>query len=363
MLGALLPSVPRFITLPSIGLDISDTSLKYIEIDHKRTNAETGPLLQWGDISIPDGVLERGQVADPKQLAAALEECKEKTGSKFVRVSLPEERAYLFETEVKKNTSLKEIRNLLEFRLAENVPLPAQDVLFDYTLLPAEGEDERTTRVAVTAYARETIQAYYNVCLGAGVTPLAFEVEAQAMARSMIPADTTGSTMIVDFGKTRTGIGIVYKNVLLYTSTVDIGGDQLSIALRKALGSEISEKELTILKNTQGLVYGSDAAIIHETLMSTISVIKDEIATHMQYWHMRSNMSESRRISQVMLCGGSSNLRGFPPYLSESLDVPVYRGNVWENVLSFNDVIPPIDYRHSLGYATAIGLALGSRNV
>jgi hypothetical protein len=40
------------------------------------------------------------------------------------------------------------------------------------------------------------------------------------------------------------------------------------------------------------------------------------------------------------------------------LGVPAVRGNVWENVLSLDHTVPPIDRSHSFGYAAAIGLAL-----
>jgi len=343
-------------TLPSIGLDISDTSLKYIEVQER---GGRNHLEQWGDITIPAGAVTRGDVADPKQLVSVLKECKTQTNTRFVRVSLPEERAYLFETEIKRNTPLKEIRNLLEFRLAENVPLPARDVFFDYAVLPAVDADAKTIKVSVTAYAKETIEKYYNACLEADLQPLAFEVEAQAMARSSIATGTTGATMLVDFGKTRTGVGIVYNDTLLYTSTIDIGGDQLSQALRKALGDETSESELTRLKNTEGLVHGASSSVVHDTLMSTISVIRDELVTRMQYWHLRTGSNPDRRLSQVILCGGSSNLKGLPAYFTESLGVPTARANVWEHLFSFAEAVPPIDKRHSLGYATAIGLALG----
>jgi Tfp pilus assembly PilM family ATPase len=60
----------------------------------------------------------------------------------------------------------------------------------------------------------------------------------------------------------------------------------------------------------------------------------------------------------VILCGGSSNLKGFPEYITETLGIPAVRGNVWENVFSLEDTVPPIDRQHSFGYAAAIGLAL-----
>jgi len=355
-LSRILPP-PTYLTMPCVGVDISDTSLKYISFQPTTLSKEEKKLKLWGDITIPNGAVQRGQVNEPAQLVAVLKELKEKTGAEFIRVSLPEERAYLFETEIKQNVPSKEVRGLLEFRLEENVPISSREVFFDYSILPGSEKDKKA-RVAVAAYAKETILKYYDACVEAGLRPISFEVEAQAMARAVIPADVSGATMLVDFGKTRTGIGILYKGALLYTSTIDIGGDQLSVALRKVLGEGMAEKELTTLKNTEGLVRGVDSSQVHDALLSTVSVIKDEIATRMQYWHMRGEGTSSRRISSVILCGGSANLKGLPAYLTETLGVTAVRGNVWENTFSLESTVPPIDKRHSFGYATAIGLAL-----
>ncbi len=351
----LLPP-PAYMTMPCVGLDISDTSLKYIAFKPSLKDGISRELSLWGDIDIPSGVLSRGEVTDMKQLVAVLKEFKDKTGAEFVRVSLPEERAYLFETEIKASTPPKEVRALLEFRLEENVPIPSREVFFDYSIMP-DVPEARTTNVAVAAYAKETIQAYYDACIEAGLRPISFEVEAQAMARAVIPKHIEGAAMLVDFGKTRTGVGIVYKGALLYTSTIDIGGNQLSQVLRKILGDK-PEAEYTRIKNTQGLVRGVDSTDVRDALMSTVSVVRDELAARMQYWHSRPTHHAERRISSIVLCGGSVNLKGLPEYFTETLGIPAVRGNVWENAFPLDSVVPPIDRRHSFGYAAAIGLAL-----
>ena len=349
---------PTYLTMPCVGVDISDTSLKYLSFKPTIFENETREIEQWGEIPIPSGVITRGEVSDPKQLVAVLREFKEKTKAEFVRLSLPEEKAYLFETTIKCNTPHKEVRGLLEFKLEENVPIPAREVFFDYSIMPAEKEAE-SVDVSVVAYPRQTIQSYYEACIEANLSPVSFEIEAQAMARAVIPKNLSGAAMLVDFGKTRTGIGIVYKGALLYTSTVDIGGEQLSQVLRKALGDK-PEAELTVIKNTIGLVRGAASSEVRDTLISTLSVVKDEIATRMQYWHLRSGDDEARRITALVLCGGSANLKGLPEYLSETLNIPAVRGNVWENAFSLSETIPPIGRRYSFGYASAIGLALKS---
>ena len=207
---------PSYLTMPCVGVDISDTSLKYVSFTPTFRRGVDRTLEKWGEIDIPSGIVNRGQVLDPEKLVAILKECQAVSGAEFVRVSLPEERAYMFETELKKNVSMKEVKGLLEFRLEENVPIPSRDVLFDFAILPHEPTD-KVVQIAVAAYAKETINTYYDACLAAGMRPLAFEVEAQAMARAVVPQASAGATMLVDFGKTRTGIGIVYQGELLYT--------------------------------------------------------------------------------------------------------------------------------------------------
>jgi type IV pilus assembly protein PilM len=347
---------PSYIMMESVGVDISDTSLKYVKFSSSGHVATKNKLQAWGELDIPEGVLKRGQVSDQKGLSKVLEEFKNFTKAEYIRVSLPEEKAYLFETEIKRSTPAKEIRGLLEFRLEENVPIPAREAFFDYDILESDTTD-KSLRIVVAAYARDTILNYYDACLTAKLTPISFEVEAQAMVRSVLPTESLGAHMLVDFGKTRTGVGIVLDGVLMYTSTIDFGGNQLSEVLRKELGN-VPESELTDIKNNQGLIKGVSNTVCYDALISTISVIKDEIESRIQYWQAADYKQSARRIQSLTLCGGSINLKGLPEYFTEVLGIPTVRANVWQNAFSLNEVIPPIDLRHSYGYATAIGLAL-----
>jgi len=354
-LGKIIPP-PEYLRLPSVGVDISDTSLKYVQFQPDTKSGMNLELSYWGDIDIADGVLNRGTVSDVKQLSEAIREVRERTGLETLRVSLPEERAYLFETEIKKGTPFKEIRGLLEFRLEENVPLSPRDAFFDYDILDDEASSD-VLRVSVTAYAQETIMNYYEACVSAGMTPLSFEVEAQAIARATIPAGDQGTHLIVDFGKTRTGIGIVSHGILMYTSTIDIGGGDLSTALRRQLG-EVEESALTKIKNTQGLIRGIEGADVYEALLPTMSAILDEVRTRVQYWNMRETSREDRQVQSVILCGGSVNMKGLPEYFSEMLGVSSVRANVWQNAFPISKTVPEIGRRYSYGYSTAVGLAL-----
>lgn len=347
---------PRYISFPSVGVDISDTSLKYIAFEQAHSHDRNLTLTQWGDIDIPEGSLERGNVHDVEKLKDALKEMKARSRAEYVSVSLPEERAYLFETSIAKKTAAKDVRGLLEFKLEENVPLSPRDAYFDYAVVGSDTTSNEL-RVAVAVYSRDTIDQYYEACASADLIPLAFEIEAEAIARASVERSLQGTYMIVDFGKTRMGVGIVHKGVLMYTSTIDISGKQMSEELRKVLG-EITEAECTEIKNTRGLMRLRGNESVVGALEPIAKSIADELSIRIHYWHTRDIDRGERQIKKVILCGGSANLLGLPEYLGEKLGFPTERAQVWQNAFSLETFIPPITRRYSYGYATAIGLAL-----
>lgn len=347
---------PQLMSFPCVGVDISDTSLKYIQFVRKHTSDKNLSIKYWGDIEIPINVVERGNVHDVEKLAEALKEMRERTHAQYVNISLPEERAYLFETTIARNTPQKDVRGLLEFRLEENVPLSPRDAYFDYAFV-GEDTENKMTRVVVAVYAQSTINSYYEACKKADLIPLAFEIEAQAIARASVPWTHEDTCMIVDFGKSRMGVGIVHDGMLMYTSTVEVAGSQLSQDMRTVLG-DITEAEITHVKNTQGLMHTKTNAAVATILEKCIENVADELGIRIHYWNTRGIDRDVREIKKIIVCGGSSNLFGLPEFLNEKLGIPVERAHVWANALTIEENVPPIPRRYSYGYATAIGLAL-----
>ncbi len=347
---------PQLMRLPGVGVDISDTSVKYIVFDSAHLEAGKLRLNHWGSIDLPEGTMVEGEVSDKVALAKVLAEVKRRTGIPYVYLSLPDEHAYLFELDIEKNTPVSEIPSVIEFKLEENVPLSSREAYFDHSIYSMD-EASGMYKVAVTAYNKLIIDTYLEVCKLAEVTPLVFEVEPAAIARAAFPIEDMSTKLVVDFGQTRTGLGIVYQGELMYTSTIDIGGNKLSASLRKALGDK-PESELTQIKNTKGLMRGGEDTTVYDSLIATISALRDEIALRVRYWNDKAGDDSDRYIEQIVLCGGSANLRGLHSYLSESLGIETVLANVWQNAFDLNKVVPPIDKNHSFGFATAIGLGL-----
>lgn len=347
---------PRYLTFPSVGIDVSDASLKFIKFSFVPGRDQSIRLALWGDIPVPPGAVVNGVIQNPDAVITLLKEVKKQCNVDHVRISLPEERAYIFETTVPKDVPLQDIRGHLEFKLEENVPLSARDAFFDYEIV-GESEEENQMSAVVTVYGKETILAYEDVCKKAGLIPLSYEVEAEAIARAVVPRGDEDTFMIMDLGKTRTGIGIVHKGALMYTSTIDIGGDELSAVMKTQLG-ELDEAALTELKNKHGLVGGYVSDLVRQELLKVIDRIIAEIQVRIEYWNARELARGERKVGNLIISGGAVNLAGLPEYLEEKLQISVTRASVWQNIPVFTRKVPPITKRYAYGYATAVGLAL-----
>ncbi|MBY0376465.1 pilus assembly protein PilM [Patescibacteria group bacterium] len=337
---------------PSFGLDISDQSLKFLELIPFKDGVRLG---RYGERKIPLGVIESGKIKDPNKLRDLLLALRKEVGVKFVRVSLPEEQVYLFQLDLDK-VGLENVREGIELSLEEHIPIPAQDAIFDYEIL---SQDEKAMDVQVAAIPTNVIENYLSVFRESLISVQSFELEAQAISRAVIKKGDPETYMIVDFGQTRTGIFIVSAGVVVFTSTLDIGGASLTDMIKKNFNITLEEADK--MKRDYGLQRNAPNKEIFPVLLNSVSVLRDEIVKNFLYWntHQDEEGKDHPVIKKIILCGGDSNLIGLTEYLSVSIKCKVEMANVWVNITDTEKYIPDVGFNKSLTFAAALGLALG----
>lgn len=308
---------PKFLVMSYGGLDISDDAITFLA--YKET--PQGIIISGYDsLELPAGLIVDGEFKDEKKFTSILQEFRKKNSISRVRVSLPEEKAYLFETDV----PIADARTLyhnIEFKLEQNVPLSAADAVFYFDLLPFKAD--AVSRASVSVVPRIYIENYIDLLGTAGIVPIAFEISAKAIARAIISvADKSSTQLIVHIMKNKTGLYVVSGGVITFTSTVAWG----------------------ISNNTNDGQEASD-------------VLGREIARVYSYWATRGD--GHGRISKILLTG--KNIAGIEVGLrnQKSKDIPdVSIGNAWVNTIDINTYVPSISERDSSGYAAASGLAI-----
>lgn len=343
---------PDFLVSSSFGLDISDDSLKFVELIDTKDGIRIG---RYGERAIPAGVIDAGKIIDSKKMEEILLKLRKEDGVKSVRVSLPEEQVYLFQLRLDKS-GLKNVREGIELELEEHVPLSAEDTIFDYDLVD---ENAQSIEVQVAAVPRNIIENYLSIFKHSNIRVQSFELEAQAISRSIIKKGDMETYMIVDFGKKRTSIFIVSKGIVMFTFTLDVGGVMLTGMIQKNFN--ISFEEADKMKQEYGLKRNTDNKEIFSVLLNSVSILRDEIVKHFLYWqtHKDEVGKNNPPIKKIILCGGDSNLIGLADYISVSIKNTVEMANVWNNMLNTENCIPEMNFKQALSFTTAIGLALG----
>ena len=343
---------PSFLTMPSFALDISDQSIKYGEI---RVGLKGLHLEKFGKVRVPPGIIVSGKIADENGLINILKDLAKKEKSKFVRVALPEEQMYLFNLLLPKAGG-NNLREMILLQIEEHIPLKAEEALFDYEVI---FENENNLFVQVAAIPAVLLNQYLSVFERSGFIPISFELEGQAIARSIIVYGDPGTAMIVDFGETRTGICIVSHGKVLFTSTLDIGGNILTEMIAK--NYNVSYEKAEKIKKKYLTEDTKETDNIFPIILNGLSVLRDELNKHFAYWETHENETGTKHdpISKIILCGGNASLPGLLEYFSSSMKIKVECANVWINILDTKKTTPAILFEESLTYPTVIGLALG----
>ncbi len=347
--------VPNVLSPRASGVDITDASIKWLTLAATKQGLT---LANYGSESLAPGIVQTGSVRNLDALADTLKEVKKKSKITHAHAALPEEGAYVFSMHVHPGSSRAQIMNMIEFELEGRVPISPKQAVYDFDFVGAR--DESGEEIAVTVFPRELAEGYATAFTRAGIELVSLEIEARSIGRAVsAPGDPI--TLLVDCGKGRTGVAILKNGIPIFTSTIEVGGAEMSRAVMETLS--VSEDEAMTFKNEHGLVSDDPTKQkAFEALDKIASQLADEIARHYRFWDTRRAESGERilPVERVFLVGGTVNLKGFPEYIAGRVHAYTERPNIWRNVASFDNYIPPIEYRQSFQYATAIGLALRS---
>lgn len=348
---------PSILAPQSAGIDISDSSVKWLVLAPLKGAHR---IISWGDIPLPPNVVVGGVIQDVEALAETLAEVKKSLGGiAFAHAALPEEAAYVFSMHVPEGAARDQVLRMIEFEFEGRVPITPATAVYDFDVI-LKHDDGEGEEIGVSVFPRDLAESYVAAFEMAGITLVSLEVEARSIARAVARGEEDEPiTLLVDFGRARTGFAVLKRGVPIFTSTVEVGGDGITKALMEKCSMTAEEAEA--FRNEKGLrAESGEKSEEMQVVMGTAAALADEVMRHFHYWDTRRNERGERMtpVGQILFVGGSANLRGLTDYIAARVQAPTACANVWRHICDFNEYIPPIDRRQSLQFATAVGLAL-----
>lgn len=340
---------PKFLEMCSVSIEILSTGIYYLV--NKRTSFGVIPD-KYGFVPLPAGVVSGGEIINQESLVRALVEIRKKTSMRFVRFSLPEEKTYIFKTHLP-NLKPEEIRDVLEFKLEENIPLSSKEAVFDFDVIRGNKKDSGLD-VVVSAASLKIISCWETIFNLAGLTPVLFSPESDNLVRAVVRPGNQQSLIVVNIKDLNTVMSLVVSGNVYQTSSINLGGLAVRDLLVKYYKTTIDEATKIIDKNLY--TEGPEALEVFAQIVNVASTLSDEINKFISYCNERADIVT--QVDRLILCGPSATIVGLTKYLSARLNIPVDIANVWLNNFDLDDYLPELDRREALNYATVNGLNL-----
>lgn len=302
--------------MSTVGLSLSDKAVRFIRFKRSAFGNSLN-LSQWEKAVLPIGAIDSGEIRDEAKIISSLKELSEKNNLRFVRASLPDEKAFLFTTTIDRVPD-EGMRDAVAFIIEENVPVALADSVFDFEAVPTS--DPKKVKVTVSVVLKETANSYIKVLESAGITPISFDIESQAIARAVIEEGDIRTTLIVNAGERKASFYVVEDEVVRFSSTPAqsiIGG-----------GVPLNAREL-----------------------------KSEMMKVMEFWNNRvETEGDGRAIERILLCGAGALNNELADELLADSSIEYNLADPWINT-SMPDAGSAI-LPDSLEYVAAAGLAL-----
>lgn len=353
----------------AFGLDISDFSLKAVKLKKKRKFFD---LASWGEIDIKPGIIEEGEIKDEKSLVKSIQDLlgREIKGGKIknrnVIIGLPEEQAFLKVIQMP-IMAKEELKSAVLFEAENHIPHPIGEVYLGFDIVSPIKNSLNHLDIFIVALPKIIVDSYLSCAKAAGLLPMVFEIESQAIARSLIKNERTFKpAVIIDFGKSNANFIIFSGTSIRFTSSIPISSSHITAAISRDLKIDFNEAEKLKLK--YGFAIDKDKrnkaqSEIFESIIPILSDLAGQIRKYINYYQdHRSHehlLIDTEKIEKIILCGRGANLKGLADFLSLSLNIPVEIGNPWVNILSDSSKeVSNLPLKESLGFTTALGLAL-----
>lgn len=345
----------------AFGLDISDLSIKAVQLNDDKNEKK---VISFGRVQIPPGIIVDGEIIDKERATQAIKKLLKTAGPKKIKnkrvvCSVPETKAFLRIITLPKMSD-KEVKEAIKWEIEANIPLPLDQVYFDWQILEKKlTKDENRLCILVVAVSRATANKTLETLEAAELEVMGLEVESVAQARSLFKEEEDNLTkLVIDFGDRRTSFFILIDNFPCFTSSIPISCQTLTDAIAKSLN--LSTEEAEKIKLQYGISSVASRDVLFKAMEPVLEGLVAEIGKSIDFY--LSDLSYSNDIDKIIICGGGANAKGIVPYLSKKLGREVELGNPWVNFPPSNK-LPEIEREKSVEYSTAIGLAIKGLDV
>lgn len=294
-------------TPPLIGVDISSTTVKMVELSGDGKSSIH--LESYSIAPLPRDAVVDGNIASLENVGESVRRAWKLLNTREKNAALALPAAAVISKKVNMQAGLSETEMELQVEAEANqyIPFSLDEVNIDFQQLDPLPNSPETVEVLIAASKKERIEDRVAVAEDAGLKVVVMDVETYAteasytLAVNQLPnAGREQTVMIVDVGAQMMHINVLHDNQSVYTREQPFGGSQLTQEIVRRYGLSVEEAE--IAKRKGGLPENYESEVLEPFVQSMAM----EIARAAQLFTNSTQFG----IDHILLAGGCAAIPG-----------------------------------------------------
>lgn len=348
-------------TIHTIGIDLSDNVFRLVQIRGGRFRRNKLRLTRYAEERLVKNLIMDGEIRDfegaLKHLNVLVKKAYGRHVSRGVAVSLPDTRSFVKVISVKRPERQEDLPRAILEEAELHIPTPLNELYTDWQTIEPQKEIPvgKKFKIIFGAAPKKIVDAHSELLEAAGLVPVAFELEAQSIVRSVMPrvtqADDEKAYGIIDFGATRSSLIVYHRGTIQFTVSIPLSGDKVTETIAERLSISIEEAERT--KRQCGVDAYRCGTKMWNIIQPFLKEMAQRVADAVVFY--QDHFKDGKRLDEIIITGGGANMLRIDELLTELTGTPVNTADPWLNIAPDRC---PLPREVILSSTTAVGLAL-----
>lgn len=317
-------------TPPLIGIDISSTSVKMVELSEDGRGGYR--LESYAVAPLPLDAMADGNVADLGKVADAIKLAWKTLGTREKHAALALPSSAVISKKVLMTADLREedMEVQVEGEANQYIPFPLDEVNIDFQVIGPAPNNPEEVEVLIVAARKEKIEDRVAAAEVAGLKVTVMDVDSYAteaaytlVAVQLPDAGDQKTVMIVDIGASMMHINVLHDNKPVYAREQSFGGNQLTQEIQRRFG--LSAEEAEVSKRKGGLPESYES----EVLQPFVQMLAMEVARAQQFF---TSSTQYHHVDHIVLAGGCASIPEVEVTVQDKTQVHTLIANPFQNM-------------------------------
>lgn len=341
---------------PLIGLDVSTSSVKLVELGQDRSGQLT--LERCGIELLESGWISDGNIEKFDEVVEATRRLISRSGTKTknVAMALPASVVISKKIILPGGLSEREMEVQVESEANQYIPFSLDEVALDFSVVGPSATSAGDVEVVIAASRKEKVEDRQGLAEAAGLVPVVMDVETYAarLAVSRIIGRLPGGGVdaviaLFEVGGLTSTLQVLRNDDLVYERDQVFGGAQLTQMLVRQYGFTFDEAET---KKRAGELPDDFGSVVLQPFVESLA---QEIERALKFFF---TSTPHHRVDYVLLAGGTASLPGLTEVVTRLTSFPCQVVNPFDGMDVGRTVREKRMQREAPSYLTACGLAM-----